>query len=168
MIGMKTELKSNRWPESDFDSTLREFIEGRTPIDSLLENPEFITRTKKLCLTHSSHLYDQEELYQDVCLALFKQQSRIKSLDLPEHLSFFRWLNVVIRNRVFDRIRSLRASRRYAGEELSTDLIDMPDPQIDLERRFYERELRARLMKCITSQSSERRLAVELCLLSGY
>jgi RNA polymerase sigma factor (sigma-70 family) len=172
MAKLKSTLRATSGQEPDLSVTIREVIQGKTPIDSLLENAEFVKRTRKICRLYASrewqNEYDHEDLFQDLCVVLFKRQSLPQNLDSPYEYSLFRWLRAVVRNLFRDRIRknqSLR--RRHVREEVSVDSIDLPDPSIDIERQFHHEELRTQFLKSIASQPIQRRVAIALYI-SGH
>jgi RNA polymerase sigma factor (sigma-70 family) len=100
---------------------LMEVLAGRRPIEEIFEHDVFRSRGKRICQAVARvGSYEWEDVFQDVCLKVWRSGDTLCPDNIPNEAAFFSWLFVVARNCRFDKFRGKGKLR--GGEESLSDI----------------------------------------------
>jgi len=148
----------------------QKFVDGLGSIDSLYQYPKFRTKLRGYCYSFSFKAFngtcDPEDLYQDVCVKVWKRRSELlKPGNIMNEEEFFGWLFILTRNHYFSRLRQLKTLRKYGfvRDDTPVEEIDVAAPDDGSEGSYFLR----RFLGFIEQYTDARQLALKLWL-EGY
>jgi len=144
----------------NFRFSLRGILKGHKPIDELLENALFKRRLTVLCRLLAGN--EWEDLYNDVCLKLWKAIRTFKPDFKQPYGKFFAWLRKVTRNTFFDKNRGLRPEIA----DVDPEELERVGARTEVDNQLEERKWRLR--EHVAKLPEKKRLAVMLYTREGY